>query len=94
MIRLHTLLQEISLETTAPYVTQFVRTPVTYSAVGYESEAQAADIRIAFEMSPLWRYTVTHAKSVVHVPLSYLRILRTALEALLDFLAQHAQTRV
>lgn len=110
MIRLHTLLQEISLETTAPYATQFVWTP---GEAGYDSEAQAADIRIHFEMSPLRSaegeefafayampshtssgYTVTHAKSVAHGQLSYLRILRTALEALLDFLAQHAPQAV
>jgi hypothetical protein len=108
MIRLHTLLAEISLETATPYQTQFTWVP---RDDGYEADAQADAIELRFDMSRMWSrdgdeyafayavpattgFTVSHAKSAVHGQLSYLRVLRTALEALLDFLAQHAPDAV
>ncbi len=39
-------------------------------------------------------YTVTHSKSEVAGQLSYLRVLQTAGEALLDFCAQHAPSAI
>ena len=110
MIHLRDLLAEITLGSIAPYATQFVwsdtgagyETKVQCDGVTvvfmmesqYSADGEEYSFAIAMPSSTGSGFTVTHAKSGVAGQLSYLRVLRTALEAILDFCAQYAPSAI
>ena len=101
MIKMHTLLTEITLDGVTPYVTQFA-----WRKAGEwrETEFQADDIAITLSMVPEphneWSFailtptrdgqghTVAHSRSAAVGQVSYLRLMATVAEALLDFATQ------
>ncbi len=111
MIRLKNILTEISLNSIAPYATQF-----TWRDEGdgiHEAEITAEGNRIIFAFVLMTRhhgaeysfamlsqdrgregFTVSHARSAAAGSVNYLRLMRTAGEAVLDFLAIHAPVSV
>jgi hypothetical protein len=104
MIRLASLLQEIAFSGVAPYATQFTWVPngshlesKTWCdgiPVLFIMEPQfSGDDREEYSFAIATRsagngYTVTHSNSTVQGQLSYIRLLRTAVEAILDFVGQ------
>lgn len=105
-----TSLSEITLGSVEPYAIQFVwsdtgagyETRVTCDGITvlfemgsqYSREGEEYSFAIAMPGSTGSGFTVTHAKSGVAGQLSYLRVLRTALEAILDFCAQYAPSAI
>ena len=110
MIHLRDLLAEITLGSIAPYATQFVwrgqrffyETQVQCDSVlvefGMDRQYSVDGDEYAFAIGmPGFdgqRFTMTHAKSAVGGQLSYLRVLQTAGEAILDFCMQYAPDAV
>lgn len=104
------MLAEITMGSIAPYATQFVwntndnsyETKVQCDGITvlfemgsqYSREGEEYSFAIAMPGSTGSGFTVTHAKSGVAGQLSYLRVLRTALEAILDFCAQYAPSAI
>jgi hypothetical protein len=103
VILLRDLLAEITLGSTTPYATQFVWTESADDA--YETDVDCDGVTVKFHLQGnqpgeyafaivtkmgVSGWTVTHGRSAIRGQLSYLRILRTAMEALLDFCSQHA----
>jgi hypothetical protein len=110
MIRLASLLREISFGGIDPYATQFTW---QLNGTSIESKTSCDGVPVMFVMEPQWTgdereeysfaiatksvgngYTVTHSNSMAQGQLSYIRLLRTALEAVLDFTKQYAPTAV
>jgi hypothetical protein len=103
MIRFGDLLAEITLGHVEPYARQFVWTESADDA--YETDVDCDGVTVKFHLQGnqpreyafaivtkmgVSGWTVTHGRSAIRGQLSYLRILRTAMEALLDFCSQHA----
>jgi len=103
-------LAEITLGSIAPYATQFVwsrkSTGYETSAMcdgievqfemdsNWSADGEEYSFAIAMPGFDGQRYTVIHSKSDVTGQLSYLRVLQTALLAILDFCAQYAPTAI
>jgi hypothetical protein len=110
MILLRSLLREISFGGIAPYATQFTwqlngtsiesKTQCDGVPVMFVMEPQwTGDDREEYSFAIATKsvgggYTVTHSRSMAQGQLSYIRLLRTALEAVLDFTKQYAPTAV
>jgi hypothetical protein len=101
MIRLQDLITEISIGGVEPYATQFTW---SLNASHRECKIDAEGVPITFAFTPHnnteWDFamlaptatpdgwTVAHSRSAAAGQLSYLRLMSTAAEALLDFAAQ------
>lgn len=102
MIRLKTLLTEISLGSIRPYATQFTWTQEGRAQWETRINADGEPIRFVFLMSDARDggeysfammsqdrsregFTVSHARSAASGNINYLRLLRTAAEAIMDF---------
>ena len=101
MIQLRSILAEITLDGATPYATQFAWRK---AGEWRETEFQADDITITLSMVPEphneWSFailtptrdgqghTVAHSRSAAVGQVSYLRLMATAMEALLDFATQ------
>ena len=110
MIHLRDLLAEITLGSIAPYATQFVwrskhdgyDTQVQCDSVLVEFEMDSnysvdgEEYAFAISMPGFGGrgFTVSHATSDVTGQLSYLRVLQTAGEAILDFCSQYAPSAI
>lgn len=110
MIRLKHLLQEITLDTVAPYATQFVWTPERNSV--RETQFQADDITITLIMTidgkadlnqwimtmltptPSGGVTASRSRSAAVGRIDYLRLMHTVGEALIDFVTQYQPVSV
>ena len=106
MIHLRDLLAEITLGSIAPYATQFVwsdtgagyETKVQCDGVTvvlmmesqYSADGEEYSFAIAMPSNTGSGFTVSHWRSNVGGTLSYLRLLQTAGEAILDFCGQYA----
>jgi hypothetical protein len=105
MIQLKRILQEISLSGALPYATQFAWTetqpeifqvtvtcdgvPVQFNMVQGRPGAYSFSYTFASRTTP-GESTTSHHKSMGVGQVSYLRVLATAAEAVMDFAAQHA----
>jgi hypothetical protein len=105
MIRLRHILQEISLSGALPYATQFAWSetqpevfqvtvtcdgvPVQFNMVEARTGAYSFSYTFASRTTP-GESTTSHHKSLGVGQVSYLRVLATAAEAVMDFAAQHA----
>ena len=110
MIHLRDLLAEITMGSIAPYATQFVwrskhdgyNTQVQCDSVlvefemdsNYSVDGEEYAFAIAMPGFGGHGFTVSHAKSDVTGQLSYLRVLQTAGEAILDFCSQYAPSAI
>jgi len=104
MIRLKRILQEISLSGALPYATQFAWSEtqpevfqVTVTCDGVPVQFNMVEARVgAYSFSYTFashtgdERTTSHHKSMGVGQVSYLRVLATAAEAIMDFAAQHA----
>ena len=106
MIHLRDLLAEITMGSIAPYATQFVwqdtgggyETHVQCDGVTvvfmmesqYSRDGEEYSFAIAMPSNTGAGFTVSHWRSDVGGQLSYLRVLQTAGEAILDFCGQYA----
>jgi hypothetical protein len=103
MMYLMQLLAEITATAVEPYATQFVWKRVNQDE--FETRVVCDGHMVLFNMhgygtpgeytfaiaTPAAHgYTVSHRRNVIAGQLSYLRVLRTAFESILDFCAQHA----
>jgi len=110
MIHLRDLLAEITMGSTSPYATQFVwrdvdagyETKVQCDGVtvvfemdaNWSPDGEEYSFAIAMPGGGGAGFTVSHHRSDVAGQLSYLRVLQTAREAILDFCAQHAPSAI
>jgi len=110
MIKLHNILTEITFGSVQPYVTQFIWTETRrgimetqrISADGFAVTfimvaTDANEWSFAFTVpstNPQDAYTMNQAKSAAAGQINYLRLMRTAGEALLDFCAQKSPAAV
>lgn len=106
MIRLIDILQEITFGGIEPYQTQFVWSvltslryetrfqadgqPVRFQMDTYGDTGEYEFVIVMENRSGIPFGTVTHFNSAARGQINYLRLLRTAGEAILDFCAQHA----
>jgi hypothetical protein len=102
------MLLETDLGGVEPYARQFVWHTSTDGE--FEADTQCDGVTVKFHMQRAWGgemtftiatqtpsaagWTVSHAKSAARGQLSYLRLLATAMHAILDFCAQHAPEAV
>lgn len=110
MIRLRDLLAEITLGNTSPYATQFTwhrkstgfETDVVCDGIeiqfsmdsNWSPDGEEYSFAIAMPGDASGGLTVSHGRSHVAGQLSYLRVLQTAGEAILDFCGQYAPSAI